>query len=539
MFAVVTGAGRGNRLGPLNNIGHNGSRTDTKRLQSRNDAFRICGGAVSSLHPDATANPKRSGAGSKRGGAGASPRRTDNPWMTTTPTPASASDIGPGDFANVRHFGAVGDGDTSATAAVQRAIDAVASGGGGTVVVPAGGFVVGSLRLRSHVNLHLDAGATLLGSRNVHDFPEWVSRWEGPDAPRRRAAMLYGEGLEDVSVTGRGTIDARGDHWWALQRAAPGKEVLRPLSLRFVESRNVLIEGVTFRNSPMWTVSPLACDDVVIRGIRIHNPPDSPNTDGINPESCRNVRIEGCHVDVGDDCITIKSGKEDDRRRELIPCENITISNCTLLRGHGGVVVGSEMSGSVRNVVISNCVFVGTDRGLRFKSRRGRGGVVEDVRASNLVMDGVMCPVAVNLFYGCGAWGEQKVSDQSPWPVDAGTPRFRRLRFSHLTARGVTGACAYIRGLPEMPVEDVAFDACSFYVDPENETPGEPDMAPGMVKATGAGILARRVNGLAIRDCDIHHVRGPAVKLEESSDVRLRDLVTRHTERMTTEVEGL
>ena len=169
----------------------------------------------------------------------------------------------------------------------------------------------------------------------------------------------------------------------------------------------MLIEGVTFRNSPMWTVSPLACDNVVIRAVTVINPPDSPNTDGINPDSCRNVRISDCYVDVGDDCITIKSGKEDDARRELRACENIAVTNCTLLHGHGGVVIGSEISGSVRNVAISNCIFVGTDRGIRIKARRGRGGVVEDIRASNLVMDGVHCPIVVNLFYGCGAWGRE------------------------------------------------------------------------------------------------------------------------------------
>ena len=149
----------------------------------------------------------------------------------------------------------------------------------------------------------------------------------------------------------------------------------RPHLVRVVDCRNVLIEGVTLRNSPMWTISPLACDNVTITKLTVINPPDSPNTDGINPDSCRNVHISDCHVDVGDDCITIKSGKEDDGRRELRACENITVTNCTLMAGHGGVVIGSEISGSIRNVTISNCVFVGTDRGIRIKARRGRGGV--------------------------------------------------------------------------------------------------------------------------------------------------------------------
>lgn len=425
---------------------------------------------------------------------------------------------------NVKNYGAVGDGEANDTKALQGAIDAAAEGGGGTVVVPAGKYVTGSLFLKSNINLHLEAGAVLLGSQNVEDFPLWRSEWEGPNAAVRRAPLIAGENLTNVSVTGRGVIDGRGEMWWKMQLEKRGMEVLRPLSYRLVNSYNLLVEGVTFKNSPMWTVSPLNCDNVTIRGITIINPPDSPNTDGINPESCRNVRIDSCHVDVGDDCITIKSGKETDGRRELTPCENITITNCTLLRGHGGVVIGSEMSGSVRNVVISNCVFVGTDRGLRFKSRRGRGGVIEDVRADNIVMDGVGCAFAVNLFYGCGAWGEDKVTDQKPWPVDGSTPRFRRFRFSNITAKNIKWAGIYIQGLPEMWVSDMGFDNVALYVDPENTEKGSPDMAPGMPETVGAGVIAHRVKGLVMRNVRLSHVRGTPVTVTDGESVVVEGL---------------
>lgn len=436
--------------------------------------------------------------------------------LTRNPSATSTFDI--------RAYGAKPDGETSCTKSIQKAIDACAAAGGGTVIVPAGRYVTGTLWLRSNINLHLTAGATLLGSQSMDDFPQWISKWEGDKVPIRRAPLICGEDLENVSLSGQGTIDARGEMWWKLQRAQPGVEVLRPLMFRVVNCRYVSITGLTFRNSPMWTISPLACDNVTIRGITIQNPADAPNTDGINPDSCSNVRISDCQVDVGDDCITIKSGKEDDGRRELKACENITVTNCTLLHGHGGVVIGSEMSGSVRNVVISNCVFVGTDRGLRFKGRRGRGGVVEDVRASNIIMDGVLCPISVNLFYAPGARGEKKVTEMTPFPVDAGTPRFRRIHLSNITARRVKYCAAYLLGLPEMHVDDFSCENVTFYLDPENKTAGRADIAPDTPKLCRAGFVARWVDHLSLRNVTIVDQLGPAVAVSDAADLAISDL---------------
>lgn len=451
--------------------------------------------------------------------------------------PSTSISVSPTAF-NVNGFGAVGDGQTNCTKAFQSAIDEIKRTGGGTLHVPPGQYVIGSLFLTSTLNLQLDPGATLLGSQLEDDFPLQRSDWEGPNAAIRRAPLLAGENLNNVSITGRGKIDARGKMWWEKQLAKRGTEVLRPLLFRLVKSSNLLLEGVTLKNSPMWTVSPLACDNITVRNITIQNPADSPNTDGINPESCRNVRIEGCHIDVGDDCITIKSGKEDDHRRELPPCENITVTGCTLLHGHGGVVIGSEMSGSVRNVVVSNCVFIGTDRGLRFKSRRGRAGVVEDFRADNLIMDGVICPIAINLFYAPGARGEKKIADTSAWPVDETTPRFRRLRFSNITAKKIKAAAVYIQGLPEMPVEDIAIDNTAFHLDPDNTTPAEPDMAPVIHPQLAAGIIAQQTNRLALRNVDLHHPHGPAIMLRGAKDTLISGLRIRHTEQMITKLDA-
>ena len=271
-------------------------------------------------------------------------------------------------FLNVRQSGAVGDGAASDTRALQGAIDAAAQSGGGTVLVPAGKYVTGSLFLRDNITLFLDAGAILLGSENPADYPIARARWEGVTQDTH-APLVAGERLKNIALVGRGTIDGRGAIWWQKHRAKT-LDAPRPRLISFANSTNVLIEGVTLMNSPAWTINPVRCENVTVDKVTIVNPPDSPNTDGINPDSCRNVHISNCHVDVGDDCVTIKSGIETESPELRAPCENITVTNCTMVHGHGGVVIGSEMSGGVRNVVISNCVFVGTDRGIRLKSRR-------------------------------------------------------------------------------------------------------------------------------------------------------------------------
>lgn len=426
-------------------------------------------------------------------------------------------------WVNVLDFGAVRDGSRLTTEAIQAAIDAAAAAGGGRVVIPAGKYLSGSIRLRSNIELYLDAGATLVGATDVKAFPLIQSRWEGPRVPPIHEALISGEDLENVTIRGRGTIDGNGAFWWDLVKKEQATEMgyRRPRLIRLVNCRNVLIEGLRLINSPAWTVNPTACENVVISRLTIQNPPDSPNTDGINPDSCSNVRISDCTVDVGDDCVTIKSGKEDDGRRELRPCENIVITNCTMLHGHGGVVIGSEMSGGVRNIAISNCVFVGTDRGIRIKTRRGRGNAVEDIRVSNIVMDGVFCPLVVNLFYGCGAWGQAKVTDRRPFPVDATTPAIRRLRFSNISARRIKYAAGFFLGLPERYLEDIVVSDCSLWLDPENQEGGAPAMAPGVDNYCRAGFCIEFADGVVLRNVDIHHQLGPAVCVKNARNIRV------------------
>lgn len=418
----------------------------------------------------------------------------------------------------VRAFGALGDGVARDTAAIQAAIDACHARGGGTVLVPAGTYLTGALTMRSNITLHLDAGATLLGSEDPDDYPVISSRWEGAEQPTH-APLIGGRGLQNVAVVGRGTVDGRGAVWWLRFRSRALAHP-RPRLIAFDDCRNLLISGITALNSPSWTINPVRCAVVNIHHVTIVNPADSPNTDGINPDSCSDVHIADCYISVGDDCITIKSGTEHERPERLAPCQNITITNCTMANGHGGVVIGSEMSGDVRNVVIANCVFVGTDRGIRFKSRRGRGGTVEDVRVTNVVMTDVLCPLTMNLYYACGAWGDTGISDKRPRPVSARTPRFRRISISHMSASGARTAAGFLYGLAEMPLEDIALEDVRISMAAGGE-PGYPDMADDLELMQAAGLVICNVRGLRLHRVEVREQRGPAVRISNASEVDL------------------
>jgi len=419
---------------------------------------------------------------------------------------------------NVQENGALGDGQTLDSPAIQSVIDTCASRGGGTVYLPAGRYLAGSLFLRDNITLHLDSGAVILGSENPADFPIVHNRWEGKHQDTY-APLIAGQNLNNVSVTGRGMIDGQGSIWWQAKKD-DGLAYPRPRLIGFSDCTNVLIEDITAVNSPSWTINPVHCQNVNIRGVTITNPADSPNTDGINPDSCRLVRISDCYISVGDDCITIKSGTEHEAPDRYAPCRDITITNCTLERGHGGVVIGSEMSGGVKNVVISNCVFIGTDRGIRIKSRRGRGGVIEDIRVSNLIMDGVLCPFTMNLYYHIGVRGNTEVSDKNPRSVDDGTPRLRRIHFSHVTAREVKHAAGFLYGLAEMPLEDISFSDVSISVSDEADS-GYPEMADDIPSMSRAGFFIRNARHLRLEHVEVTGQVGEAFDLDGTVDAEI------------------
>ena len=419
---------------------------------------------------------------------------------------------------NVRGYGAAGDGLTLDAPALQAAIDACAQQGGGTVHLPAGQYLTGSLFLRSNITLHLEAGAVLLGSENPDHYPVIHSRWEGKHQDTH-APLIGGENLNNIAVIGRGTINGRGGVWWKAKEentlAHP-----RPRLISFSDCSNVLVEGITAINSPSWTINPIHCQNVNVHAVTIINPADSPNTDGINPDSCRLVRISDCFISVGDDCITIKSGTEFEHPDRYAPCRDIAITNCTLERGHGGVVIGSETSGGVKNVVISNCIFIGTDRGIRIKSRRGRGGTIEDIRVSNLVMDGVLCPFTMNLYYHIGERGNLNVSDKNPRSVNNGTPRLRRIHFSHITAREVKHAAGFLYGLAEMPLEDISLSDISISISDEADS-GYPEMADDIPSMSQAGFFIRNARRMRLEHVQVTGQRGPAFDIDGSADVEI------------------
>jgi polygalacturonase len=417
---------------------------------------------------------------------------------------------------NVRDFGATGDGHTLDTASLNRTVSACAQAGGGTVYVPPGNYLTGTVEIKSHVTLELEAGATLLGSENPDDYPSTKSVWG--DNREMMAPLLYALDAQNITISGRGTIDGQGAIWWRrLRLNNPGKYPPgpqtdddraeakklargRPHLIRLVQCQDVVIEHVNLRNSAEWNVHPTLCERVRIDGITINAPATmAHNTDGINPESCRDVQIMNCRIDTGDDCVTLKSGTNELGRKMGRPDENITITNCVMHHGHGGVTIGSEMSGGVRNVVVANCVFENTDVGIRIKSERGRGGVVEGLSVSNIVMTNVPTPFVITTFYGGGDRADEV------YPVDEGTPRYRDMLFSNITARGAKIAGS-ITGLREMPIENLTFNNVH-------------------VQAAGS-FTCTNAKGITFNDVVIDTENGPAVVLSNSTGIETSRLHT-------------
>ncbi|MCZ8522120.1 MULTISPECIES: glycoside hydrolase family 28 protein [Paenibacillus] len=451
----------------------------------------------------------------------------------------------------------MGDGRQDNTAAIAAAIRACAAGGGGTVYVPAGDYVTGPIVLRSHITLQLEAGSVLRFTPHFDAYPPVQTRWSGYEM-WGYSPLIFGSGLKQVAIKGEGVIEGQGEAWWDAYRvirgggAAPESEhlprlvelnrvltdtvksnivewqtqFLRPPLLQLMHCEEVVLEGVTLQNSPFWNTHLVYCDDVSLRGVKFKNPSTTPNGDGLDVDSCSNVRISDCHFDVGDDCLCLKSGIDEDGRRVGRPTENVTVTNCTMLHGHGGVVLGSETAGGIRNVTISNCIFIGTDRGIRIKTNRARGGGVENVRISNIYMEDVLCPLAINAFYKHGIdESNPLLTSPEAVPVTEGTPVIRHIHISDVTAKRARAAAGFIYGLPEMPIEDVALRHVTFEMtlDPA-EQGGEPDMVREERIMAGDGILCRHVRGL-----ELHHVRvetrqGPALMLEDSREIEIDGL---------------
>ncbi|HKE24736.1 MAG TPA: glycoside hydrolase family 28 protein [Bryobacteraceae bacterium] len=387
--------------------------------------------------------------------------------------------IKPPKFANrsfdITRYGAKQGGKEIATDAIRTAISACSSAGGGRVVVPKGTFLTGAIHLKSNVNLHLEDGATLLFSRDPKDFlPVVFTRFEGTEC-MNYSPFIYAWEQTNIAVTGNGMLDGQADkdHWWNMRSGAKRAELvsmgdkdvpvkdrifgegggLRPNFFQPYRCTNVMIEGVSIRNSPMWELNPVLCKNVTVRNVKISS--HGPNNDGCDPESSTDVLIEGCEFDTGDDCIAIKSGRNRDGRRVNAACENIIVRNCRMKDGHGGVSIGSEVSGGVRNVFMENNQMDSPhlDRALRIKTNSWRGGVLENFYfRNNTVGEVAQGVIDIDFYY----------SEAPRDPTGGGfTPVMNNVVVENITSEKSKYAL-YLRGYPEAPIKDVHVSHCTF-----------------------------------------------------------------------------
>jgi polygalacturonase len=411
---------------------------------------------------------------------------------------------------NLLDYGGNPDGITLNTSAFADAIQDLSKKGGGTLIVPKGIWFTGPIVFESNINMYLEKGALILFSPDKDLYPLVETIFEGLET-RRCQSPISGRNLENIAITGEGSINGSGEAWRPLKKekvteshwksvvSSGGvvrgdnywfpsegslkgfemsdmnvprqdlseeewleiKDFLRPVMVSFIECKNLLLEGVLFENSPAWNIHPLMCENVILDGVFIRNPGYSQNGDGLDLESCVNSIIVNSLFDVGDDGICIKSGKDEEGRLRGRPTENVIVENCKVFQGHGGFVVGSEMSGGVKNISVKNCQFLGTDVGLRFKSNRGRGGVVENIFISDIYMFNIATESFLfDLFYGgksaseALADGDTTPIDEHEFPVTDETPVFKNIYVKNLVSRNARRAMLF-NGLPEMNIENI------------------------------------------------------------------------------------
>ena len=476
---------------------------------------------------------------------------------------------------SITDFGAVNDGQTLNTKAINDAINDVNVKGGGKVVIPHGLWLTGPIILKNNINLYISEGALVIFSSDKNLYPLIETSFEGNNTVRC-ISPIYGKNLENVAITGNGIFDGTGEVWrpvkkekvtesqWKKFTRSGGvisndgktwypsksyldgqnisemnvptqltkpedfikiKDFLRPVMVSLVNCKKILIDGPVFQNSPAWCLHPLMCEDLTIRNVTVKNPWYSQNGDGLDIESCKNTLVYNSNFDVGDDAICVKSGKDKDGRKRASPTENLVIKNCIVYHGHGGVTIGSEMSGGVKNVSVSACTFIGTDVGLRFKSNRGRGGVVENIYFSNINMINIPTQaISFNMFYGGLSSAEilaegtsiKKAKGEIPG-VTVETPRFKNISIKNITCKGALQA-AFLEGLPEMNLENITLE--NIDIEAEN------------------GFECHDASGVSIKGLRLNTHNSPAIQLINSSNIDIEKLEVPKNQNTNIEIKG-
>ena len=467
------------------------------------------------------------------------------------PVPTVSEPKFPDRTVSIVDYGAVPDGSTLNTKAFDDAITACSKAGGGIVNIPSGTWLTGPITLLSHIDLHLQKGALVQFSKNLADYP--FIDLSGRNRLRRMPQILA-YGRTDIAVTGDGIFDGAGEAWryavkedmtvwqwndlletggvvsadgsqWWPSKEAMGtedflkthkqsdltpeeyentKEYFRPNLLNFVQCKNILLDGPTFENSPRYNIVPAQCENLIIRNIHVLAPAYGKNTDAIDPSSCRNVLIYNCVIDVGDDGICLKPGMPGEDQTPGPSCENIVIADCVVYHAHGGFVIGSESYGGARNVCVRNCIFSGTDSGLRFKSMRGHGGVIENIYVDGIQMRNIASDaILFDMYYAGGspiAEAKKDLTIRNAEPVTHRTPQFKDFHVKNILCKGADRAIV-INGLPEMAIKNMKFD--SIFIESKQ------------------GVFMADVDGAHLNGCRIVPQSGPVFTIISSRNVEV------------------
>lgn len=433
---------------------------------------------------------------------------------------------------NVRDFGAVGDGVTDDTVAVQTAINCLPKNS--RLYFPEGTYLVAPLCLKSHITLDIPRGSCLLGSADRSRYPvipgkapdivsgeeHFIGTWEGNAVPMHQA-LIFAAHAEDITIVGQGMINgnAPAAGWWINVKE---QLVGRPRLMHFNHCEGIRVHGIHACDAASWQMHPYFSKEVDFLDMFISAPKDSPNTDAIDPEACDRVDIIGCRFSVGDDCIAVKSGKIEIGRRFKTPANRYTIRNCLMEFGHGAVTLGSEMAGGVTNLTVNRCVFHKTDRGLRIKTRRGRGkdAIIDGVVFENIKMEGVLTPIVMNMWYNCcdPDRNSEYVWSREHLPVDDRTPYLGKFTFRNMICEDCEAAACYCDGLPEQPIEQITVENIKFTYSP-NATPSLPAMREFMKPFCRVGMYFDNVKRLVVDNVTLEGVAGEELILNNIGEL--------------------